>query len=339
MNKRINIVGYYGWGNFGDELFRKTVTLHAETFWGKGSIARTYLLPSSRIRQSSSPIGSAIRLCEAVIGTLLSSKTVFCGGSVFSRLTRTQRLRFQVSSRRRSFEALGVSLGPWESEKDRRECVERLLAFDRVLLRDQASNSRAGTSFQVACDLAALYPMEAPTQVGPRKLTFCPSRDAGLSGEEISALLLQHRELLGSEIVLLALNSSEEHGDIPLCLEIQTILAGQNIICDIVKFENVDQTIEILANSLAVWSQRLHGLIVAYLCSVPVYAFSHHKKITDFCTEIGLPRSGVLESGTVSDANILHARSTLIGDQNWTVEPATYIAHARQLYFEGQEIL
>lgn len=297
---RIQLLGYFGWGNFGDDLFRETCEDRAAALWPDGTVRA---FESARSNFSESRFLSPVRRFGTTLaGALWADTFAYCGGSVFSRLAGTSALRTRFF-RGHAFEALGVSVGPFASSRDHREVMTALRAFDRVVVRDQESCDRLAGDCVLGGDLASLsrrfdpVPRAAAPASGQR-LTICPSAAAGASAAQIVADL--STSLAGSptaldagadpEITVLALNAHPRLGDGALAAEIATGLREHGWHVGVVDYGRVGLTgvIEVLRSSGLVWSQRLHGAIASYLLGTPVAVVDHHEKCGAFARDIGL---------------------------------------------------
>lgn len=322
--KRVNAVGYYGWGNFGDELFRAAIEHSKDLIWGEGTKVRSFVTPIRSLHQSQSPMGAATRLIASLWGALWSDSIALCGGSVLEDLRGTQQMRSLIARRHRSVEGLGISLGPWASDRAELKVKEYVSKMDRVVVRDKASQDRVGGNVILGGDLAALYPMPVVPRESRQHLTICVSNDSGADLEELVQLFSVLLAGVEIPVKLLALNVRQEHGDIEISNALRDRLQAGHSDIEVIQYETIDQTIDVLANSHAVWSQRLHGLIVAYLCDVPFLALSHHQKISDFTEYIKLPKDYVRGDLSVEGQIVRAAADTLRSTPQWGLAPKDY---------------
>lgn len=330
--KRINAIGYYGWLNFGDELFRESIQLNKKLLWGEDVVVRSFIFPIKSARQNEGLVGRSVRALEDLLGGLWGEVIAYCGGSIFEDLGGTQRLREKIFRRSRVFEAIGVSLGPWESDLAKERVLEHITSMRRVVVRDSASMVRGGDTLRLGADLAALYPMPELSIADRRGVTICVSNDSGVSAEQLADFLHPLLAIATEPITLLALNVRPVIGDVELSEAVSNLLADKGINAEVVLFTSVQQTIQIISQSCTVWSQRLHGVITAYLCGVPILALGHHSKIIDFADDISLDQSAVSELTVVSEELIIAARTSLEGEPNWGVSTTDYIQRARSAF-------
>lgn len=328
--RRVQAVGYYGMGNYGDDLFRAVVARHAPSLW-PGATVRTWAPQRPGLNARGGVVGQAARLAGATAGAAWADTFALCGGSVLHEVTGVQRLRSRLKSVRR-FEALGVSVGPFPADPG--PVLRFLDSFDRVVVRDPASRARAGRDYPVGGDLAALCDDLRPH--GPRsgKIVVCPSRDAQVDAPEIARQVLSSLPDRDMPVAVLALNYHPEKGDETLSHEVARLLREQR--CTHVRtptYRVLGQrgVASMLASASAVWTQRLHAGIVAYLVGTPFLIVSHHDKCRDFASDIGLAPDLVLDKHQDWRAA---AALTLDPTEHWTMDADDYRARARSVYLE-----
>lgn len=335
--RRVNAVGYYGWDNFGDELFRASIQHNREWIWGAGARVRTFVLPVRALHQNLGVAGRVTRLIETLVGAVWCDTVALCGGSVLEDVKGAQSMRRAVLHRRRDIEGLGISLGPWPTDDARERVRAYVTQMSRVIVRDRASMERLGDAVSVGGDLAALYPMPQ-TSSGERKhLTICVSNDSGTSVGDLVAALAELVRNVDLPIKMLALNVRRSFGDVEFSERVCMGLRPYHSDIELQRFESVDQAIRIISESRAVWSQRLHGLIVAYLCNVPILALSHHQKITDFASDIGLEDRFLAESLEIGEGMRSAAADTLLGACAWELPPEEYVRATTASFSTGRQ--
>lgn len=332
--ERINAVGYYGWGNFGDELFRAAIEQNKDLIWGPDTKIRSFVTPLRFLHQNIGPLGTLTRFTSLMIGALWADKIALCGGSLLQDVGGNQRIRRALIKNRRPFEAIGVSLGPWSNEAARLRVQDYVSQMDRVVVRDSASLFRIGTEVTEGGDLAALYQMPTVPRNEREHLTICVSNDSNTSVEDLEQFFSALLEGVEIPVKLLALNVRPKRGDVEISHELARRLRPQHPNIEVLQFQTLDQTIDIIAKSRAVWSQRLHGLIVSYLCEVPILALSHHQKIIDFAEDIHLDNSYVRKDLLVSDSMITAAEKSLAPTEvsSWSLTASEYRQKTRDAF-------
>lgn len=364
---RVNAVGYYAMGNFGDELFARIVRTRADELWPNGSV-RTFAPGGedgpanrgwARLYSRMDAAGTLTRAAAAGASTLWADTFSFCGGSVLTHLSGTTRLRTRVPGRR--LETLGVSVGPWPSGADEAAVSALLGRFDRLVVRDEVSAQRCRDHGRcdviLGGDLAALAPIEwftAPAAdhagqapAGPR-LVICPSAACtaaeaeAFAGAAASAAVQAALHGRVGEIVVLGLNDHPALGDQVLCTSLTHRIrsltgAAPTVRVSLVGFGTlgVSGVLELLAGADAVWTARLHAAVVAYLAGVPFLLAGHHEKCRAFASDIGLDPRRLL-GGDGSGLGLDTALDSLSGDCAVAWPPDAYRTRAQRAYL-GQE--
>lgn len=344
MRERVHVVGAYGMRNFGDDLFVDCVQQMGSRIWPDASV-RALVPMQSRLFQSTGIFGSAFRIICAVVGTVWSTRIAFCGGSIFHDVSGTKKLRTRMSGKR-SIEALGVSIGPFASEDAKARVRDLVRRTDRIVVRDPESLIRleqelgltSGINVALGGDLVSLHPRLNQVKVKRSDyVTICPSNAAHLDLEMLSHQiieainLLQSREKRTPNVRFLALSCSEIDDDRELCRRLQAILGDASIRSEVVGYSDLGlaRTVRMIAESRMVWSQRLHGAIVAYLTEVPFIAISHHAKIRDFCDDIEMNSDLVVGVGSAWSPAV---EQLIENVEHYGVSPAAYRARANSEY-------
>lgn len=333
--KRVNIVGYYGMQNFGDDLFVATARANAERLW-PGASVRTFTPARSDRYASMTRVGSALRMGAAVSASVWADTFAFCGGSVLQRFSGTTRLRTRIPGRR--MEALGVSVGPYLAKIDQSDVGALLGRLDRLVVRDRASLDRAPNAV-LGGDLAALAPAAWFTAPTSDRVVICPSAAAGQA--DAATFVAAATEAAGKvagkvrQIHVLSLSTGPSLSDLALSAQIAANIrrAGQAEV-HLADFATlgVAGTLALLSGARAVWSARLHAAVVAYLAGVPFLLAGHHEKCTEFGADIGLDPDRLLPADGSSMARV--GADTLTGDPSVTMTPAEYRARAGRAYFK-----
>lgn len=339
-SKRIQLLGYYGMGNFGDDLFVDTLLKQARRFWPNGR-ATTFAPMRSSVYASIGATGKALRLVAMTAGALWADTFVYGGGSVFQNISGIPAVRHRFMGAKK-FQALGVSIGPFQTDDDARRVSQALSHFDRVVVRDVASVHHYRRLLPdrpvpaMGGDLAGLSDLLSSSRTQP-VITVCPSAAANVPRETLAdqiydAYRATNADGAPASLQLLALSSHPTRGDEALCTALSVTLARRGIPTRVQFYRELglERTCDLLASSVAVWSQRLHGAIAAYLCGVPFLIVGHHSKCKDFAEDIGLPDVClVAPDSSWSEA----ARLTVIAPPAPRMSPDDYRRRARDVYF------
>ena len=309
--KRLLLVGYFGYGNLGDELLWQTFTSRFLADFEKYSVT---LLHSGRNAMANTPRFSTVNrrdplllleeilTCEALVipgGGVLQSKTSL--GSLIYYLLLLSLARLSGAR----LVLLCQGLGPfrqegWLAGQVNRWLMAELKLASYISLRDTGSaeilNSLTGINdAPVSSDLAFLCDTAAVSHHDrkPDKLrVYAILRGSIAESASLAADLLQMNEDLENfELCPAALQPGEDDelwrkagwkGKVIYCAEPENILAEADLLV----------------------SMRLHGCIIATLAAVPWIALAYDPKVSafaescrwKFCTAPGEADKNYLES-------------------------------------------
>lgn len=347
--KTIAVVGYFGWGNFGDQLFLDTVRRRREELW-PGSTDILALTGRDLGRHATSgPLGALLRAVHTLRIMRRADVLAYCGGSVFTDVTGVDALRRRLRLAR--VQALGVSVGPFADEQARQEVKQFLGDFERIVVRDDSWTllqddlpllpepvSGPPSGIEQGVDLAALSPLIAQAPDDDRSgLVVCPSAAADADVELLAEQVLQARRAmrlrgLPAAVRILALNGHPRNGDEQLVRALAAALRDQGVECATSSFLDLglERTAAMLGSASLVLSQRLHGAIVAYLSGGRFLMLDHHAKCRAFVEDI---------SGDAAVCVPVHApdlsealEAALCPERAPLREPEEYIRHAERVY-------
>lgn len=334
---RVQLLGYFGWGNFGDDLFLETCQDRASSLWPDSQV-RAFEGDTSNLSRRS--VKTRVRrLGTAVRGALWATSFAYCGGSVFSELAGTSALRTRLFSSHR-FEALGISVGPFAHVDDHRGVVRALSMFDRVVVRDQESCDRLSGDCELGGDLAALslrfsHPWLSTDRPVGDGITICPSSAAGTTGPQLTEAIASALGSTDVAITVLALNSHPHLGDRRVAEDIATGLRAHGRTVQVLDYGclGIGGVIDVLRGSQLVWSQRLHGAIASYLSGVPTAIVDHHEKCGAFARDIGLDQRFLVRGFEELAPTLTAIDSTDSAlAEPWTRSPADYRDRAARVY-------
>ncbi|MGP5517773.1 polysaccharide pyruvyl transferase family protein, partial [Psychrobacter celer] len=291
MNNRIKVLGYYGMDNYGDDLFSLLSYISITKNFGEteckvidNSDYKKYMSFFRKNYSSPNIVGKATRLSSYLHSTLATDYYMFCGGSLYSRASKSLTdVLYPLNFDRYSFHAMGVSVGPFESVMAERKANEILKNYEYIALRDIKSFDRVrefnlDAKVVLAGDLAGLgidYLKCDPkdSEDSAKKVigfSPCNVQDKKLGKIYVSQFISNMKELkkhLNFEVKIICLNQNKVNGDLVLCELAKSLLNYINIESNIVKYKDigVEKTwIEISKLDFFV-SVRLHGAITAYL--------------------------------------------------------------------------
>lgn len=342
IRRHINAVGFYGMGNFGDELFVSVALENSDFLFGSGARVRTFAPRSTGLYSRSDILGILLRGCARGVGACWGDTVAFCGGSTLQSVDGWSRVRAALFPTTR-VELLGVSVGPF-ADRNAEFAVRRFVArATRIVVRDQRSLStlrRWGTPVRatVGGDLAALSPYLEERISEDDLVTVCPSRSVGSDPSRlvryVESALSAFRDATGVNPIvnILALNVHPSSGDREISFRAAAELRrkGWNACYKSFGSLGLQGTTQLLGRSRIVISERLHGAIAAYLSSTPFMIVGHHAKCVDFAEDIGL-RSELLLDVSSPDwgAGVV---ACLANGTNWRVPPTAYTERAVRGY-------
>ena len=320
MAKRIaSVVGYYGMSNYGDDLFGDVIAENSALLLPGFDVkivrglSDSQTSPDSRMTRltrfyaSNSAVGSLLRLGAGVAALFRSRSIVLGGGSVLSTVAGVRKIQMKLAPlSRTTFQALGVSLGPFKDSHSQQKVSEFVNTFERVVVRDNASLD-FGRSFgltnqlSMGGDLAALYrpndsyPVEKPAEVRRVGVAVCPFPGFGsaeaeeMAREMVDALQETRIPSRRDVVALLSLNNHPLHGDDALSAAMARVFRSNGIEVEMhahsaLGVSGIWACISQLDVMVAV---RLHAAITAYLTGVPFVLLEYQQKCSDFLTDIG----------------------------------------------------
>lgn len=306
--RSVVFVGYYGFGNYGDDLFVRSVVASVESggtdIAGRAKmiflspvidgVPATYFAVRSRLMgqlyRSDGIFGKAYRCWKRITVLYKADAVVYAGGSLFCD-PAASRLFFEKIMTRAGirFHAIGISVGPFSSERNAELVREHLREFSSISVRDIRSREFL-TASAIICshspDIAygLLLPAQMRTATGraPRILLIpCPlfepmkgrQRDfyrslyvsSAQQGWQVDFCSFQPGDF-SADFIDLADRAQllEYKGDFPLFCR---------------KLDSYDYIV----------TSRLHGAIISSMMGKPFYLYQHHLKATDFLDELGWP--------------------------------------------------
>ncbi len=325
---KITLNGYYGFANYGDELFVLTTILAARRWWGGHTvdilgppvpgIEAEYRVPiwfPQGLYTSPGSFGKTSRLGFLAGAMLGSDLLVYAGGSTLSHGSIIKKIqRFAAERNITKFAAIGVSIGPFEDEEDEAEAARFLRKFTHISVRDRKSaellmKMRLPSPPLLARDLVGALPLLLAQQDG--KTPAAPSQERptlGISICHFERLMggdtpaedrrnLALFEAVGRFLIrksmalrIFCLNMHPRWGDEAFSRELEQQLIRQGIEVELIcASDNLLGCWRGLRSCRAVVSIRLHGAITAYLGGVPFALVEYHRKCTDFLDDIGQP--------------------------------------------------
>ncbi|HEY0505380.1 MAG TPA: polysaccharide pyruvyl transferase family protein [Lysobacter sp.] len=367
---RAGFTGYYGMRNFGDDLFGVLCAAAARRYWNaepllvgpplEGVHARSTWpaqLPGA-MYGSPGPIGKAARVAGFVRGLHASDVLVMGGGSVITARESFRKPMMLAAQRRGRVQlaALGVSIGPFADAEAEASAAEFVRSFAYLSVRDRRSfdlAQRMGLERIVhrGRDLAGLLPLVLPPRAdsvagGVPRLGLAPCQykvrtdhpaPTPEQWQEAAVRAIARRSARSPlHVEVFSLNAHPQHGDERLAMALLQRLREHAVPASLHAYRGGDPlaTVRAIRNCDAFVSARLHGAIVAYLCSVPFAIVDYHPKCRDFGDDIGLPAQLRVGGASCPDDAFMRPLDALLNDNGWrpSLSPHLYAQEAQDIF-------
>ena len=339
-SKKIALTGYYGFSNYGDDLFSLACSWGSREYWSAHDVKivgpsipgvkARYSVPSFFPRKwyaAPGAMGKFSRLLFLLSAIIQNDLLILAGGSTLSSLGSKYIRKIQyIATKAKMIQiaGIGVSVGPFLSKNDQHFFLKFLENFSFLSVRDSASYKIIqGLNLKqksiLSKDLAGIVPLALAKQKYVKKtnllgIALCDYKYQNSITMRISAFpkkaifrgirdFAQNNKI---SVRIFSLNSHPISGDDTLAADLYKYLSKVDIEIEIVSFstERVDKIWQKIAECSAMFSIRLHGAITAYLNDVPFSLVEYHKKCSDFLIDIGQPASLRLSSN-IPDSKIV----------------------------------
>lgn len=366
MNKKnITITGYYGFNNFGDDLFPLAVVNFLEGYKQIKvnvlspeieSVKANYLVPKwiSSHYKKKNVIGKLIRFVMMFYAALISDTVLLAGGSVISSNSSNSMRKFQYCLSKFKvckFGAVGVSVGPFNNDIDYKNAQKFLSELVFILVRDEESFNIVkkmgyGEKLYLSLDIAGLVDFTSYDVVANDATKNCVSisvcnyesyvggdTDRELKRNEavISAFISFCKEKSIENVKIIVLNSNENVGDknLSLTLSERLVIAGINY--EFYTHQNPYLTIREIRKTSLFISMRLHGAIVAFLNSIPFVLIEYHKKCFEF-NNIALAPENIIDTENAKELKI-HLCELHSSGNKLKLSPRKYSQEVQEAFF------
>ncbi|MBD7958582.1 polysaccharide pyruvyl transferase family protein [Microbacterium sp. Sa4CUA7] len=288
------LAGYYGFHNFGDDLFREVLTtaLAAED-WARPIVSNAGDGRLDKLTRNVYAVRNLGRARSLTLG----------GGSILgARPPLSMRhLEMVASARGRiSYCAIGVGVMEGKSIPPNRIIAQMSWVGLRSYSEYQelaAAHPQVTYSSDIAYAARRLLPVD-PMGVGSNIVVIPAAigelgrraHDAAFLSDWLSTSVVNQAS--PSETVTVVLMQPSNAEDSAICAKVASALRQHGLSVTTVAHRDPRETLAIIAASRLVLSDRLHGAIAAHIYDVPFRLSKHHKKCIDFLTDIGHPDSG-----------------------------------------------
>lgn len=355
MVKRFLITGYYGFNNFGDDLFPYVCAQVSERFAEQveihtlspriPNVKARYVVPDclSAFYRSNGAIGSVVRLLFMIYGALVFGDVVLAGGSTLSSgsSNRMRKLQYYLAKFKVcKLYAIGVSVGPFISENDKSFARKFINKLNFLSVRDEYSLAECnllGVKVPVENNFDLVGAIKIPSFLKKERkslgLSICnyetfvggdleeeSSRNEAIFNGVLSFLEL-NKDYKAKIVVL---NSNNLLGDQAISEKLKRFLQQNNQLVDLVSYSNCVDTFSEISSCQIYMSVRLHGGVVAYLQNVPFVLVEYHRKCRDFLTTIGKDDSARLR-GWFGDRDVVNVLNEIkLNREKYAVAPEDY---------------
>jgi polysaccharide pyruvyl transferase WcaK-like protein len=365
MAGKILFTGYYGFNNFGDDLFG-LACVNGLKGAGRGylpiilsppvsGIEAKYLVPRylGGLYNGRGFLGKLLRLLFMVYGCLRYKDVVLSGGSVISSGASFNIRFIQYHLARLGLcrlSAIGISVGPFYSDKDRDYAKKFINRLSYLCVRDEASVQECSSldvriDVNLYNDLAACAPLPSMNEVSKkgRILGVSVCRFESIVGGDTEKEDLRNRVIFEGvsefsikhnfEVRILILNGNPLVGDVEISKELHGYLASKGIAVTISNYVNPMESLNEISECRVFFSVRLHGAISAYLLGVPFALVEYHKKCKDFLDYIGVDQECRISAGERHEAVVVSClERTIQGCKEYRIRPEDYMENANRTF-------
>lgn len=275
---KIGLVGYYGWGNYGDELFLQIFT----NLFSSAEVVLFHDALEGKLRDNVEELIDSVDCI--VIG----------GGDLLIPWYRSW-LYWDMRYLKKPVYVYGVGVPTWsESREDVVSYYREFLNHENIKFmgfRDKESALWVEENLKIEANKLCVYP---DVVLSKRVNSLRESSDT-------VALILRYQPTYAVENIKNLIRLMRQ-----LHLKCKIILLGVGITLkddrsllqhyffdsdvDIVVRSNIDDLTEEIAECRFVISQKFHGIVMAYLLKIPFIALATADKFVSFCNLVGAER-------------------------------------------------
>jgi polysaccharide pyruvyl transferase WcaK-like protein len=361
--KKVLFTGYYGFNNFGDDLFSLASTHSFEAnCHGYDAVVLSppvkgvkgkFLVPGwlAKSYKGQGAIGKVLRLIFMIYGCIVCEDLVLAGGSVISSDSSFRMRSIQLWMSKLGFcriSAIGVSVGPFKSSRDREAAKEFIDSLVYLSVRDEASVSEVkrldvATDVHLYNDLAGCVPLpECQPHERNAVLGVSVCRYESLNGLDTSVENARNTAIFKGvclfaletdiEVKVFILNEDQVKGDVDLSERLLSYLLKQGVRAKIIRYLSPKESLKEISNCKIFLSVRLHGAIAAYLLNLPFLLVEYHKKCKDFLDHIEFDNSSRLHAYANDPNEILDKLKKISHSRPYNLEPLEYVARAEKTF-------
>ena len=295
-NQHDVLAGYYGFENFGDDLFREILT------------RKLGQQPWARVRVSENRperLARFTRNARAIRNILSARSLTLGGGSILgARPPFGVRHMEMIAARARDITYTAIGVGVLEGLKGPPDRLLSLMSWaglrseaDYLALRPQHAHVTYMSDLAYAApDVLLADGLVARPDQGNGDVTIIPAGAGTLGRAASDPDHLRHwlqgnltPFLTSGHAVKILLLQPQNATDAALCARVAAEVERLGAPMRQISHQSVTTTLEEIAGSAFVFSDRLHGAIVAHVCGVPFRLSLHHAKCDDLLADINHP--------------------------------------------------
>lgn len=298
------LLGYYGFGNMGDDILLRASIARARREFSDGVCALTYggRRDSVRFGVRCIPRASPIAVVSALLGC---RRLILGGGTLLQNTTSRRSLVYYASlliiARRLGKDCLlwGNGIGKIEGSLSSRLLSFALRSCRYVGLRDMRSFALAKHILKgrkavtvLEGDLAEtaeeLYSESARAElliyrsfgdIPPDLVAVVPRAKSGEDELTLLAKAISYERERKSALLFVVMNSKEDER---ACRELAALFGGK-----VISGACFGDAVELFKKCRRVYSMRLHGLVAAHIAGVEFFGLGSDDKIRSYCSERG----------------------------------------------------
>lgn len=291
--KRDVVAGYYGFGNFGDDLFRDVLA--------QAMADRPWTLPT--ISQAQPRVLDKLSRNARAIANVARSRSITLGGGSILGARPPFGIRHieMVAASVKRIPYCAVGVGVMERlPKPPTNIVEAMSWIGLRSEREFAEMSRAYRHVHYTSDIAYAASRFMGADDALRKersgVLLIPA-GVGELGQRVGDVEYLSRwmrgnvlpQLEGGSSITVLLLQPANSADVAICRSVLELARLQNSDARLVLHTDAAETLSLIRASDLVLTDRLHGAIAAHISGVPFRLSKHHEKCNDLLTDIRHP--------------------------------------------------
>ena len=341
---KINLSGYYGMSNYGDELFSLvTYTAMAKNKCNKVGVISPentyhsnvkYILSFFPKKIYSRPgfLGGVVRALINSIVLLFTDHLIFSGGSTIGKPGLLRKFQVKMLSSKQ-ISCIGVSVDEVKDDKYEKWLIKFVNSTTFFSVRDLRSykylcSLGLASKVTLAADIAGSLPFYFPEMSvksnAKSKVLGVSVCSKSKNMENLIASIIKIAKVEKYRVKIFCLNEHLTFGDKELSIYTRDKILKNGVDCSIeYECDNVLEVWSSISKCDFFVSVRLHGAITAYMAGVPFYMDCYHIKCFDFLKSINYEHSSKLVK---EESEILQEFTKIIqGDIKPEVKAESYM--------------